>query len=116
MLECRYRPASIRDGAENLSRIGQQRSAGFGENDRARQPIEQLLVQFRFQLLDLLAERRLRHMLAFRSVREATLLRNRNKIPELMNLHRRYSAASYCLSKSELATASLRQDWRSTRR
>ena len=36
---------------------------------------------------DLLTERRLRDMLALRRIREATLLRDSDKEPELMNLH-----------------------------
>ena len=69
------------------------------EIKRARQSIEQLLVswravslrrrQFLFQLMDLLTERRLRDVLALRRVGEATLLRDSDKIPELMNFHRR---------------------------
>src|SRR6266850_8197818 len=39
--------------------------------------------------MDLLTEGRLRDMLALRRVGEATLLRNRDKVPELMNFHRR---------------------------
>src|SRR5713101_2444175 len=39
--------------------------------------------------MDLLTERRLRDMLALRRVGEATLLRDSDKIPELMNFHRR---------------------------
>src|SRR5438045_3359333 len=38
--------------------------------------------------MDLLTERRLRYMLALRRIREATLLRDSDKVPELMNLHR----------------------------
>src|SRR5882724_8578211 len=39
--------------------------------------------------MDLLTERRLRDVLALRRVGEATLLRDSDKVPELMNLHRR---------------------------
>src|SRR5204863_6818499 len=39
--------------------------------------------------MDLLTERRLRDMLALRRIREATLLRDSDKVPELMNLYRR---------------------------
>src|SRR5438552_5378317 len=39
--------------------------------------------------MDLLTERRLRDVLALRRIREAALLRDRDKVPELMNLHRR---------------------------
>src|SRR5436853_7526670 len=39
--------------------------------------------------MDLLTERRLRDVLALRRIGEATLLRDRNKVPELMNFHRR---------------------------
>ena len=45
--------------------------------------------QFLFQLMDLLTERRLRYVLALRRVREATLLRDSDKVSELMNFHRR---------------------------
>ena len=38
--------------------------------------------------MDLLTERRLRDVLALRRIGEATLLRDGNKVPELMNLHR----------------------------
>ena len=62
--------------------------SGLGHHDRARQAIEEGLIQFRLQLLDLLAERRLRDMLALRRMREAPLLRDCDKIAELMNLHR----------------------------
>src|SRR5919204_2481546 len=99
LLELGYSLAGIGDAAENLSRIVEQISPGFGENDRARQPIEQLLVQFRSQLLDLLTQGRLRNMLAFRRMREATLLGDSNKVTQLMNLHRGYSAGSIVLSK-----------------
>jgi|SRR5947208_15421038 len=43
--------------------------------------------QFLFQLMDLLTERRLRDVLALRRVREATFLRDSDKVPQLMNLH-----------------------------
>jgi len=36
----------------------------------------------------LLTERRLRDMLALRRIGEATLLRDSDKVPELMNFHR----------------------------
>jgi hypothetical protein len=36
----------------------------------------------------LLTERRLRYVLALRRIREATLLRDSDKVPKLMNLHR----------------------------
>src|SRR5713101_6423440 len=39
--------------------------------------------------MDLLTERRLRYVLALRCVGEATLLRDSDKIPKLMNFHRR---------------------------
>ena len=39
--------------------------------------------------MDLLTERRLRDVLALRRIGEATLLRDSDKVPELMNLHRR---------------------------
>jgi hypothetical protein len=38
---------------------------------------------------NLLTERRLRYVLAFRRIGEATLLRDSDKVPQLMNLHRR---------------------------
>src|SRR5207253_9474144 len=41
-----------------------------------------------FQRMDLLTERRRRDMLALRRVGEAALLRDSDKIPELMNFHR----------------------------
>ena len=44
--------------------------------------------QFLFQLMDLLTERRLRYVLALRRVGEATLLRDSDKVSELMNLYR----------------------------
>src|SRR5437868_13204198 len=89
MLERCHRLARLGDPAQNLARVNKQSFAGFSKNHRARQSIEQLLVQFLFQLMDLLTERRLRDMLALRRVGEATLLRDRNKVPELMNFHRR---------------------------
>ena len=46
------------------------------------------------------AQRRLRNMLALRRIGEATLLRDNDKVPELMNLHRGYSAGSNVLSKA----------------
>src|SRR2546423_8227856 len=39
--------------------------------------------------MDLLTERRLRDVLALRRIREAALLRDSDKVPELMNLRRR---------------------------
>jgi len=44
--------------------------------------------QFLFQLMDLLTERRLRYVLSLRRIGEATLIRDSDKIPELMNFHR----------------------------
>src|SRR6266567_9317835 len=88
MLERRHRLARLGDPRQNLSRVNKQSFAGFGQNHRARQSIEQLLVEFLFQLMDLLTERRLRDMLAVRRVGEATLLRDSDKVPKLMNLHR----------------------------
>ena len=38
--------------------------------------------------MDLLTERRLRYVLALRRVREATFLRDGDKVAQLMNLHR----------------------------
>src|SRR5205823_14729850 len=89
MLERCHRLARLGDPRQNLARVNKQSFAGFGQNHRARQSIEQLLVQFLFQLMDLLTERRLRDMLALRRIREAALLRDSDKVPELMNLHRR---------------------------
>src|SRR5207245_849142 len=88
VLERCHRLARLGDPRQNLARVNKQSSAGFGKNHRARQSIEQLLVQFLFQLMDLLTERRLRYVLALRRVGEATLLGDSNKVSELMNFHR----------------------------
>src|SRR6266699_49628 len=89
MLERCHRLARLGDPAQNLSSVKKQSFAGFGKNHRTRQSIEQLLVQFLFQLMDLLTERRLRDVLALRRIGEATLFRDSDKVPELMNFHRR---------------------------
>ena len=57
------------DRGHDDARVGQQTGARRGQHHRARQPIEQLLIQFLFQLMDLLAKRRLRHMLPLRRLR-----------------------------------------------
>src|SRR4029077_17012049 len=99
MLKRCHRLARLDDPRQNLARVKKQSFAGFSKNHRARQSIKQLLVQFLFQLMDLLTERRLRYMLTLRRVGEATLLPDSDKIAELMNPHRRYSAANGALSK-----------------
>src|SRR6266576_2354810 len=88
MLERCHRLARLGDPRQNLSRVKKQSFPGCSKNHRARQSIEQLLVQFLFQLMDLLTERRLRYVLALRRIGEATLLRDSDKVPELMNFHR----------------------------
>ena len=72
---------------ENFPRILEQAFAGFGDNDRAREAIEQPLIHFRFQLLDLLTKRRLSDMFASSGAREAALFSYSNEVTELMNLH-----------------------------
>ena len=72
---------------ENFPGILEQAFAGLGEDDRARQAIEQPLIQFRFQLLDLLTKGRLSDMFASSSAREAALFGHGNEVTELMNLH-----------------------------
>src|SRR6266513_1549253 len=86
--------------------------------------------------MDLLTERRLRYVLALRRIREATLFRDCDKIPELMNFHRldfrpstlhfsgfqvfsvskiRYSARPARLSKAGRSNGRCREgraDWR----
>jgi hypothetical protein len=52
-----------------------------------------LLIQLFFKFMDLLTERRLRHMLALSCLRKAVFLRDRHEVPELMNLHRFGSSA-----------------------
>src|SRR6476659_8783802 len=89
MLQRCHRLARLDDPRQNLARVKKQSFSSFSKNHRAWQSIEQLLVQFLFQLMDLLTERRLRYMLTLRRVGEATLLGDSDKIAKLMNFHRR---------------------------
>ena len=61
VLERGHRATGIGEFGQNLARIFEQRSAGLSQNHRAREAIEQLLVELGFQLLDLLTQRRLRY-------------------------------------------------------
>src|SRR2546423_1831211 len=80
-------PARLGNFDENFPGVLEQAFAGFGDDDRARQAIEQPLIQFRFQFLDLLTERRLSDMFAGSGAREAALFSYSNEITELMDLH-----------------------------
>src|SRR2546430_16500294 len=66
--------------------------------------------------MDLLAKRRLRDVLALRRVGEATLLRDRDKIPKLMNFHRCSDTPlgpPVCLRLvNRMALSRKRLDWR----
>ena len=81
--------ARIGNFDQNLSRILEQIFPGLGHRDRAREAIEQRLTHLRFQLLNLLTERRLSNMLASSRAREAALVSDSHEVTELMNLHRK---------------------------
>ena len=72
---------------ENFSAMFEQAFAGFGNNYRAWQTIEQPVIHFRFQLLNLLTKRRLSDMFAGSGAREAPLFSYSNEVTELMDLH-----------------------------
>ena len=80
--------ARIRNLGQNLSRVLEQTFPGLGHHDRTREAIEQRLTHLRFQLLNLLTERRLSDMFASSRAREAAFVNDSNEVTELMDLHR----------------------------
>jgi len=62
-------------------------ATGVGQLDTARFAAEQLHVEFAFQRLDLLAERRLLHAKPFSGARDVPFLSDRNEISEVPEFH-----------------------------
>jgi hypothetical protein len=73
--------------ADSRSRTRKKRLAEFGECDRAAQAVKEPGSQFIFELSDLLRERWLRHESLPRGSAEASRVRNRTKVPELVEFH-----------------------------
>jgi hypothetical protein len=65
----------------------QQRLAGRGERDGAAHPVEQRRAEGRFQRVNLLTQRGLRHTHRFRRMGEMPGIRHREEVPKLLQLH-----------------------------
>ena len=65
----------------------EQTFPGLGHHDRAGEAIEQSLIHLRFQLLNLLTERRLSDTFTSSRARKAAFFSDSNEVTELMNLH-----------------------------
>ena len=87
LLQLVHATARIGDLGQNLSRVLEQTFAGLGQDDRAREAIEQALIHLRFQLLNLLTERRLSDTFTSSRARKAAFFSDSNEVTELMNLH-----------------------------
>ena len=95
-LELVHATACIADRRQNLSRVIEQTTPSFGDNDRTRQTVEQRLADLRFQFSDLLTKRRLCHSHLRRRAGKISLVRHRDEITQLMKFHRKI------VSKGEL--------------
>jgi hypothetical protein len=65
-----------------------KRLAGGGEPHASGKPLEQSLAKFIFELADLLAQRRLRHVTGSRRPGEAADFHRRDEISKLLKFHR----------------------------
>jgi len=79
----RRQPHIGQDGSAGLEQGG----AGGRERDAARQAVKERRVQFLFQRLDLLRQRRLRNVQALGGAAETALFGHRHEIPHLLQIH-----------------------------
>src|SRR5437773_11934254 len=77
----------ITDRRQNLSGVINQTTTGFSQDNRARQTVEQRLTHLRFQLSNLLTERRLRDAHLCGRAGKASFIRHGDEVTQLMNLH-----------------------------
>src|SRR5262245_7528637 len=73
---------------EDAARVFDEALARLSRHHAARQAVEQRLADLALQLLNLLAERRLRYQGALGRLREAALLGKGDQILKLMDFHR----------------------------
>ena len=69
------------------ARLLHEHLAGFGQLDVALGPVKELHLQLVFELTDLVAERRLAEIQAFRGAPEVQGIRHRHDVPEVPQLH-----------------------------
>ena len=74
-------------GFEDVASRAQQGLAARGQGHRPRVAVEQSGSQLAFELHDRPAQRRLRHVQAFGGAPEVQLLRDRQKCPQLSDVH-----------------------------
>ena len=72
---------------QNFPRIGEERAPGFGHLHPARFATQKLGVQFSFQGLDLLTERRLLNTQAFGGAGDVPFLGDGDEIAEMAEVH-----------------------------
>ena len=72
---------------QDPARLDEQGRAGLGEGDAAVGAVEQPHAELGLELADLLADRRLRHVQALRGAAEMQLLRDRDEVPQVSQLH-----------------------------
>src|SRR5262249_714604 len=76
----------VLDLAEDRAGVGEQRAAGLGQRDAARQPAEQLDVELALERADLLAERRLLDAEPLGRAGDVALLGDRQAIAQVAQL------------------------------
>src|SRR5208282_2932050 len=83
-MRCRHDAIGLNEGA---ARLFQHDAARVGKLDAAARALEQLHPEFVFELADLLAERRLRHMQALRGAAEVQLFSDGDEVAEVSQFH-----------------------------
>src|SRR5690606_31018790 len=76
------------DRREDSPRAGQERSSGVRQHDTAADAIEERRAHGLFELLDLLAERRLRNAAAACGAADGASFRRGDEVAKLMQFHR----------------------------
>ena len=72
---------------QDPTRLDEQCRAGVGKADAAVGTVEQPHTQLCLELADLLADGRLRHVKALGGAAEVQLLRDRDEVPQVSQLH-----------------------------
>ena len=81
--------ARVLGEAQDLIGVALEQPAGLGQPHAPAQALEQRLAQLAFELGDLLAERRLRHVTGLGGARHVAVLGHLGEVTKLMHLHGR---------------------------
>ena len=104
------------DAGQDLPRLRQQHRAGGGQLHAAAVALEQRHAQLRLELADLLTQRRLGDVQTLGRTPEVRLLRDRDEVAEVAELHAGYAvawsrpmpSASCCSGTPNASTSSAR--------